>query len=214
MLAPIVTVLDWLGLVVFAITGALAASRKRMDIAGFALLATVTGIGGGTLRDLVLGAAPVFGVREPAYLAVCVAVGCAMFFGAQVLVSRYRGLLWLDAMGLALFAVTGSRMALLAGAAPMVAVAMGVATATVGGIVRDILCAETPVILTREIYVVAALAGAATFVSLDRLAGVPGDAAMVAGFTVGFALRGAALLNGWSLPRYRERPGRDPADIP
>lgn len=214
MIGILVTWLDWLGLVVFAITGALAASRKRMDIAGFALLATATGVGGGTLRDMAMGALPVFWVREPAYLMVCLGVGCLMFFAAQFPASRYRGLLWLDAVGLALFAVTGADRALVYGASPVVAIAMGVATATFGGIVRDILCGETPVILSREIYVVAALAGATAFVASTSWAGLHHDIAVITGFAVAFLLRGAALRNGWSLPRYRERPGRDPKDIP
>jgi uncharacterized membrane protein YeiH len=214
MISTLVTVLDWMGLVVFAITGALAASRKRMDIAGFALLAVATGIGGGTLRDMALGSLPVFWVREPAYLLVCIGTGCVMFFLAQLPASRYRGLLWLDAVGLALFAVTGAERALAAGAAPSVAIAMGVATGTFGGIVRDVLCGETPVILSREIYVLAALAGACVYVAAVELVGLPRDAAVVFGFGAGFALRGAALAFGWTLPRYREREGRDPRDIP
>jgi uncharacterized membrane protein YeiH len=183
-----------------------------MDIAGFALLATATGIGGGTLRDVAMGALPVFWVREPAYLLVCLGVGCVMFFVAQFPASRYRGLLWMDAVGLALFAVTGADRALVYGASPVVAVAMGVATATFGGIVRDILCNETPVILSREIYVVAAFAGASAFVLWTAVAGLPRDGGVIIGFVVAFALRGAALRNGWSLPRYRERPGRGERD--
>ncbi|MFY8152265.1 MAG: trimeric intracellular cation channel family protein, partial [Hyphomicrobiales bacterium] len=149
--------LDWLGIVAFAVTGALVASRKEMDLFGFALLATVTGIGGGTLRDLLLGV-PVFWVREPSYLIVCVIVSSVMFVIAHVPTSRYRVLLWVDALGLALFAVAGAERALLASASPVVAVTMGVVTATFGGIIRDLLGGETPVILSREIYVSAALA--------------------------------------------------------
>ena len=99
--------LDWLGEIVFTISGALAASRKRMDVEGFALLGTVTGIGGGTLRDLLLGQGPVFWVHEPAYLIVCVIASGAVFVTAHIPQSRYRVLLWFDALGLALFAVTG-----------------------------------------------------------------------------------------------------------
>ena len=92
--------LDWLGVIAFAISGALVASRKQMDIVGFALLGTVTGIGGGTLRDLLLGQGPVFWVREPAYLVVCVIVSSAVFVTAHIPQSRYRVLLWFDALGL------------------------------------------------------------------------------------------------------------------
>jgi len=117
-------------------------------------------------------------------------------------------LLWLDAAGLALFAVAGAEIALSAGASPVVAVAMGVITATFGGIVRDILGAEIPIVLAREIYVTAALAGALAFVALIGLT-VPRDGALVAGFALAFALRGAALRWSWSFPRYRPRAGED-----
>src|SRR5215213_7752404 len=99
--------LDWFGIIVFAVTGALVASRKQMDLVGFAVLGTATGIGGGTLRDLLLGA-PVFWVRSPAYLITCVLMSGLVFFMAHIPQSRYRYLLWLDAVGLALFAVTGA----------------------------------------------------------------------------------------------------------
>lgn len=198
------TALDWLGVIVFAISGALVASRKQMDLVGFALLGTVTGIGGGTLRDLLLGQAPVFWVREPIYLAVCVIVSGLVFVTAHIPQSRYRVLLWFDALGLALFAVTGAERALLVGSGPLVAVAMGVITATFGGIIRDVLGSESPVVLSREIYVTAALVGAVVFVALSG-AGLPRESALGAGLLAGFLVRGTALRSGWSLPRYRER---------
>src|SRR5690606_2501933 len=126
--------LDWLGIIAFAVTGALVASRKQMDVVGFLVLATVTGIGGGPLRDLLLGL-PVFWIREPAYLITCAVVSVVVFFLAHIPRSRYRYLLWLDAIGLALFAVTSAEKALQAGADVPVAVAMGMITATFGGIV-------------------------------------------------------------------------------
>jgi uncharacterized membrane protein YeiH len=200
--------LDWLGVTVFAISGALTASRKQMDLVGFALLATVTGVGGGTLRDLLLGHSPVFWVGEPRYLIVCVTVACGVFFTAHIPQSRYRVLLWFDALGLALFAVTGAERALVAGSGPVVAVAMGMVTATFGGIVRDVLGGESPVVLSREVYVTAALVGASAFVGMSTL-GFGRELALWAGFSSGLLLRGLALARGWSLPRYRERPGRD-----
>jgi uncharacterized membrane protein YeiH len=199
--------LDWLGVIVFAISGALVASRKQMDVVGFALLGTATGIGGGTLRDLLLGLSPVFWVREPVYLVVCVIVSGAVFLTAHIPQSRYRVLLWFDALGLALFAVTGAERALLAGSGPVVAVAMGVITATFGGIIRDVLGNESPVVLSREVYVTAALVGATVFVVLSRL-GFGRESALGAGLLVGLVVRGMALRQGWYLPRYRERPGR------
>ena len=199
--------LDWLGVIAFAISGALVASRKQMDIVGFALLGTVTGIGGGTLRDLLLGQGPVFWVREPAYLVVCVIVSSAVFVTAHIPQSRYRVLLWFDALGLALFAVTGAERALLAGSGPVVAVSMGVITATFGGIIRDVLGNESPVVLSREIYVTAALIGAIMFVMLSSF-GLGCESALGAGLLTGLVVRGMALQRSWSLARYRNRPGR------
>jgi uncharacterized membrane protein YeiH len=197
--------LDWLGVIVFAVSGALVASRKQMDIVGFALLGTVTGIGGGTLRDLLLGQGPVFWVREPAYLIVCVVVSGVVFVTAHIPQSRYRVLLWFDALGLALFAVTGAERALLVGSGPVVAVAMGVITATFGGIIRDVLGNESPVVLSREIYVTAALVGAGVFIVLSAF-GLVRESALGAGLLAGLVVRGMALRWGWTLPRYRARP--------
>lgn len=195
-------VLDWLGIIAFTVTGALVASRKQMDMVGFVVLGTVTGIGGGTLRDLLLGL-PVFWVREPAYLIACALVSVLVFFATHVPHSRYRYLLWLDAVGLALFAVTGAEKAAQTGVDPTVAIAMGVMTATFGGIIRDLLGGESPVILSREIYASAALAGAVVFVLL-MIAGGPRELAVGCGFATGLLTRAAALRYGWSLPRYRQ----------
>jgi uncharacterized membrane protein YeiH len=175
-----------------------------MDVVGFVVLGTVTGIGGGTLRDVLLGL-PVFWVREPAYLITYALASVLVFFAAHIPQSRYRYLLWLDAIGLALFAVTGAEKAAQAGADSTVAVALGVITATFGGIVRDLLGGESPVILTREIYASAALAAAAILVVL-MAAGAPRELAVGSGFAIGLLIRAAALRYGWSLPRYRQRP--------
>lgn len=204
--------LDLFGTAVFAVTGALVASRKRMDIVGFILLAAATGIGGGSLRDLLLGLTPVFWIAQPVYLAISVAVAAAVFFLAHIPESRYRVLLWLDAAGLAVFCVVGADKALLAGTGGFIAVAMGVVTATFGGIIRDLLGGESPLILRREIYVTAALAGAAVFVA-GAILGLPQPASALAGFAVCFAVRALALTCGWSLPVYRARSGRSVAEI-
>jgi uncharacterized membrane protein YeiH len=200
-----VAILDWCGVIVFAITGALVASRKQMDIVGFVMLGTATGIGGGTLRDVLLGASPVFWINAPEYLISCVAVSSVVFFTAHIPQSRYRLVLWFDALGLGVFAVVGAEKALLMGAGPTVAIAMGVITATFGGILRDLLGAESPVVLGREIYVTAALAGAATFV-LGSAVGLSREVAVVLGLITGVGLRGAAIWRGWSLPRYTSAP--------
>jgi uncharacterized membrane protein YeiH len=203
------TALDWLGIIAFTVTGALVASRKQMDVVGFVVLGTVTGIGGGTLRDMLLGL-PVFWVREPAYLIACALISVLVFFAAHIPQSRYRNLLWLDAVGLALFAVGGAEKAMQAGAGSAVAMAMGVMTATFGGIVRDLLGGESPVILSREIYASAALAGATVFVVLTAV-DMPRELAVGTGFAIGLLTRAAALRYGWSLPRYRQRPSDPPS---
>ncbi len=203
--------IDPLAIAVFAASGALVASRKRLDAVGFVLIAVVTGFGGGTVRDLLLGRTPVFWLKAPGLLAVCAAVGVAVFFCAHRLESRFRALLWADAVGLALYAVTGAETALTAGADPWAAVLLGTVTATFGGILRDILCNELPLILRKEIYATAAAAGAALYVALHAF-GVVRVAALSAGTMLAFAIRAAAIAQGWSLPPYRPRPARDYPD--
>lgn len=195
--------LNWFGVAVFATTGALVASRKQMDIVGFALLGTATGIGGGTIRDALLGK-PVFWIVEPGYLITCVVVAGAAFFLAHIPQSRYALLLRFDGIGMAAFAVTGTETALLAGTGATVAVAMGVVTATFGGMIRDVLGGESPLILRREIYVTAALVGAACYVLLT-LASFAREAALISGFLLAAVIRLSALRWHWSLPRYRPR---------
>lgn len=208
----LVTVLDYAGVAVFAATGALAASRKQVDIIGFLFLASVTGIGGGTLRDLILNI-PVFWVGNPDYVLICVAVAVIVFFTAHRFESRYRLLLWLDAIGIAAFCVMGAEKALAITGSPVVAIIMGMLTATFGGIARDILAGEPSVLLRPEIYVSATLAGAALYTAGD-LAGLPQPVSGIAGFATAFAVRGGALRFGWSFPPYKSRPGRKPEDIP
>ncbi len=207
MLQTFILMLDWFGLCVFAVSGALVASRKEMDIVGFAMLGSVTGIGGGTIRDVLLGIEPVFWIRQPAYLVTCIIVAIVTFFLAHIPQSRERILLWFDAVGISLFCVTGADMALAGGAGPTIAIAMGVATATFGGIMRDILGGESPIILRQEIYITAALLGSTVFVSLYGL-GLSQDISAVAGFFAAFLLRAAALTWNLSLPRYRSPRGR------
>lgn len=200
-------VLDWLGIVAFTITGALAASRNQMDVVGFVLLGTVTGIGGGTLRDILLDIHPMLWIEQPAYLAVCIGISLLLFFTAHLMHSRYRLILWFDAIGLALFATVGAERAISTGAAPIVAVVMGVITASFGGIIRDVLSQQRSIIFSREIYVTAAMAAALAYVVLDAW-GAPREAAVIAGIITGFGLRAGALRWGWALPRYHPRPPR------
>jgi uncharacterized membrane protein YeiH len=200
-----IAILDWLGIVAFTITGALAASRNQMDVVGFVLLGTITGIGGGTLRDILLDIHPVLWIDRPAYLVVCIGISVVLFFTAHLAHSRYRLILWFDAIGLALFATVGAERATGVGSAPIVAVVMGVITASFGGIIRDILSQQRSIIFARELYVTAAMAAAVAYVFLHAM-GAPREVAIVSGILTGFALRAGALRWGWALPRYHPRP--------
>lgn len=206
-------ILNYAGIAVFAATGALSASRKQLDIIGFFFLAIVTAVGGGTFRDMILGDLPVFWVKAPAYILVCTGVGALLFFTAHLLESRYVWLLWLDAVGLSAYCVIGAQKGLDATGSPTVAIVTGALTAAFGGVLRDLLAGEPSVLLRPEIYMTAALAGAATFTLLDAVA-VQHAFAAGAGALVAFLIRGGALKYGWTLAGYRQRPGRHPDDIP
>jgi uncharacterized membrane protein YeiH len=186
---------------VFAASGALLAGRKRLDLFGVVVIGLVTAVGGGTLRDLLLGATPVFWVRNPRYVGVAVAAVVAVLVGARWLGRRRSALLVADACGLALFSVLGAREAIGAGAPPAIAVAMGVMTGVAGGLMRDVLCGEIPLILRREVYATAALAAAGVFVGLTAL-GVGADAPLWGGILAGLGLRLAAIRWGFSLPIF------------
>jgi uncharacterized membrane protein YeiH len=200
-----------IGVAVFALSGALMAARKGMDPFGFALLATLTGVGGGTVRDLLIGARPVFWVGDPSDVLVCLIVAELVFALGPRRVAVIEGgrqgrlLLWADALGLALFAISGTAKALNAGVPALSAIALGTITATFGGIIRDIFAGTTPLVLRQEIYVTAAALGATVMVTLQGL-GIDAFFSAAAGFTAAFALRALAILRGWSLPAF---PARD-----
>jgi uncharacterized membrane protein YeiH len=195
-----VAALDYAAVFVFAATGALAAARNRHDIVTFGFFASVTGVGGGTLRDLLIGA-PVFWVQRPDYLIVCLVAALAVWvFGPQRF--RERALIWLDALGLSAYCVVGSAKALAAGVSPLPAIVMGVLTATIGGVIRDIIAQHPSVLLRREIYVTAALGGSTIFVLL-QLAGLELLPAGIAGFVVAMGLRSAAIVLNLSLPGFK-----------
>lgn len=202
---------DYAGVAVFAATGALAASRKQLDIIGFVFMACVTGTGGGTLRDLILGV-PVFWTVNQDYILVCAAVAVIVYFTAHLIESRYKLLLWLDAIGLAAYCVFGAYKGLVVTGSATIAIVMGVMTATFGGIVRDIAAQEPSVLLRPEIYVTAALTGASAFTLLAIL-GLPMPLAAALGALAALAVRGGALWFGWTFPPYRSRPGRRPEDV-
>jgi len=200
--------LDLFGVAVFAISGSLTASRKQLDIVGFLFVAAVTGIGGGTLRDLLLDRGPVFWVREPLSLWLTSAMAVLVYFTASRVERRYAALLWADALGLAVFCAMGAQTALAAGTSASVAILMGIMTATFGGLIRDVVCMETPLILRKEIYATAAGAGAAVLVVAETL-DLPPPIAVAAGLATSFAIRALALIFRLSLPAYHARSGRE-----
>jgi uncharacterized membrane protein YeiH len=198
-LGPVLDFLDLGGVAVFALSGALLAAAKRQTIVTFIFFAVVTGVGGGTVRDLLIGA-PVFWIRENAILLICIAAALAAWFAPR----RWRAdraLPWLDAGGLAAYAAYGAAKGLAFGLAPLPAVAVGVLTACLGGIVRDVLAGEPSILMRPELYVTAAALAGALMVGL-LLAGVPAAAAGVVAAAAGFALRGGAIHFGWNLPAY------------
>ena len=204
----VIELLDYFGVVVFAVSGALAAARARMDVVGFALLGIVTGIGGGSLRDLLLGRLPVFWIEQPLYIVLCVVAAIVTFVSVPIIASRLRLLLWADAVGLAVFAVLGAQTALVAEVPLIIAALLGVVSATFGGLIRDIICRETPLILLKEVYVTAALVGALLYVCLIEL-GIGTGVAMLAGCGATFAVRGLALVYSLSLPVFVHRNDRE-----
>jgi uncharacterized membrane protein YeiH len=198
---------DVLAAVVFAVSGALVASRKGLDVMGFMWLAVITGVGGGTVRDLILSV-PVFWVQNPVYVSACLLTAVVMHFIAPRVESRYKTLLWFDAFGLALVTVAGTVKSLDLSAPALVAIAMGVVTGSLGGIIRDTLGHVPSVILSNEIYVTASVLGACVYVGLNAL-GTGRPVAMIAGFLVTFGVRGFAIKFGWSLPVFRQSLARE-----
>lgn len=192
--------LDLFGIAVFAASGALAAARKGLDFITFCFFAVVTGVGGGTVRDLLIGA-PVFWVQDWRVPAVC--LGTALLIWSTP--SRWwkgSALDWFDAVGLAVYAVFGAGKSLGLGIPPLPAMMMGVITASVGGIIRDVLASEPSILLRRELYATTAALASGLFVFLFWI-GVPGWWAAISGALAGFVLRALAITRGLSIPPYR-----------
>lgn len=200
-MTPLIYALDLTGTFVFALSGGLAAARARLDPFGFVVVGIVTGLGGGTLRNLLLDLHPVTWIADPTYLVVCLFAAGITFVWARLLESRMLWLRIADAFGLGLFAVAGTQLALSADMHPGIAVAMGVTTGVAGGMIRDVLCNEVPLVLQRDVYALAALAGSALYVMLDALA-VPVAWSAAAAFVACTGLRLAAIRWALSLPTY------------
>ena len=193
---------DLVAVGVFATSGALAAAEKRLDVLGFVLFGTITGIGGGTLRDLLLDV-PVFWISDTNYLWVCIVLSAFTWYLAPALTARRRLLLWADALGLCLFCVLGCAKALSLYAPWVVAIVMGIMSASFGGLIRDTLLGRESVLAGPEIYVTAALAGAASYVVLLSVAGLTPGMSLLLAMLPAFVLRAGALVAGWRLPQYR-----------
>ena len=198
----VLSALDFAGVAVFAATGALAAAREKHDLVTFAFFAAITGVGGGPLRDQLLGL-PVFWVQDWRYIGVCL-LGALAVWSLGQRDWRFRALLWLDAAGLGAYGVMGAAKAEAVGAAPLICIVMGALTACFGGVVRDLLAGQPSILLRREITVSAAILAATLYVGLRALETPVWPAAAVAA-VCGFLLRGGALRWGWSLPGYPAR---------
>ncbi|MFC1991107.1 trimeric intracellular cation channel family protein [Chloroflexota bacterium] len=193
--------IDLFGVAVFAITGSLAAGRKRMDFLGVVVLAMVTALGGGTIRDIVLGTRPVFWVSAPIYILVASVTAIIIFFLVRFYRIPYKVLSLADAFGLSVFTVVGTQKALASGTHVGIAVVMGVMTGVAGGILRDILSGEIPLILRREIYATASLCGAITFCGIF-LALENQTLAIITSIVITLGLRLSAIKWNLSLPVY------------
>lgn len=204
----LLTLLDYAAVAIFALTGALVASRAQLDIVGFAFIACLTAVGGGTLRDVMLDRYPVFWIDNPNYILIACAAALLIFFTAHLVESRYRWLLWLDSFALAVAAPAGMGVALSVSQPMPIAILMGVATGCFGGLMRDVVVGQVPLVLKQgELYATAAFGGASAGVLTTELAQEPTLGLIVcAGVT--WALRAGSLLFGWRLPVYRSRPPR------
>jgi len=194
-------ILDYFGIAVFAVSGALLAAEKRQTMVTFIFFAVITGVGGGTLRDLLIGA-PVFWVHNNAFLLICIGAALLVWLTSRRSFAG-QALLWFDAAGIAAYGTYGAAKALGYGVAPVPAFGMGVLTACAGGIIRDVLADEPSILMRRELYVTAAALAAGLLVGLS-LAGVGIWVAALVAIGAGFALRGLAIARGWSLPAYKD----------
>ena len=182
----------YFGDVVFAISGALMAAKYKMDIVGFIMIGTITGIGGGTTRDLLLGRT-VWWTQDPVELILVVTVSIITFFFITNEITRKKGAIWADALGLSVFAVVGTHIALAFGSPFFIAVVIGMITATGGGVIRDMITNNLPMIMSGQLYATAALLGALTYTSLNYW-GAGEITSEVIGVLAAFTLRASAII--------------------
>ena len=200
--ATTLVVLDLTGIFVFAVAGALVAVRKNLDLFAALVLGGVTGLGGGFIRDVLIGATPPAALADWRYLLVPVAAGLLTFFFHPTVGRLERVITVFDAFGLALFCVTGALKAIDYGLDPLSAALMGMVTGIGGGMIRDVLAGSVPVIFEGSLFATPALAGAAVAVLLDRY-DLPIAVVAAAGFTTCLSIRLLALVRGWRAPMPR-----------
>lgn len=201
--------LDYAAVFIFGLTGALAASRAQLDVIGFVFLACLTAVGGGTIRDVILNREQVFWVADPGMILSASVAALLVFFTAHLLESRIRTLEWLDALALGVAVPAGVGVAMgLEQSWPIVLI-MGVTTGTLGGLMRDVVCNEVPLVLKKgELYATAALAGALAALATAQLSDLMLVILLACGITT-FALRAGSMLFGWCLPVYKSFPPRN-----
>ncbi|GLQ87603.1 trimeric intracellular cation channel family protein [Dyella flagellata] len=192
--------LDLIGVAVFAVSGVLVAAHSGLDLLGGLALAALTAIGGGTLRDLLLDRHPIFWVRDTRYLLVIVLAAALSMLYLSFLPPPGHGFLIADALGLALFAISGAQIAEAQGLSPLIAVLMGTMTGTAGGMLRDVMSARVPLIFQQDLYATAAIAGIVAYLTLQKL-GLPRGIAVSAGVAVILLMRLLAVVWGAHLPR-------------
>lgn len=206
-MSPLV-LLDYASVLVFALTGALVASRAQLDIVGFFFIACLTAVGGGTLRDVLLNRETVFWVAEPTYIAIACTAALVVFFTAHLLESRYRALIWLDSLALAVAVPAGVGVAIGMDQPAAIVLIMGMVTGCLGGLMRDVVCNEVPLVLKQgELYASAAFAGAGAAL-IVRALGADTLVMLVACALLTWVLRAGSLAFGWRLPVYKSRPPR------
>jgi uncharacterized membrane protein YeiH len=200
--------LDYAAVLVFAVTGALVASRAQLDIIGFGFVACLTAVGGGSVRDLLLDRNPVFWIADPAILGVALGAAVVIFFTAHWVESRLKAVIWLDAVALSVAVAAGVLAARETGQPAVVQAIMGLITGCMGGLMRDVVCNEVPLVLKQgELYVTAALAGAVGMITVLEV-GAERVVAVIVCAAVVFCLRAGSMVFGWRLPVYRARPPR------
>jgi uncharacterized membrane protein YeiH len=199
----VVKILDWVGTLVFALSGGLLGVRKQLDLFGVLFLAFVVSVAGGMMRDVLIGAVPPAAITEIHYFAIAICGGIITFFWASRVARYQRLILLLDAVGLALFAVLGAKKAIDHDIHPVMAAVLGMLTGIGGGMTRDVLAGDIPFVLRSDLYAVAALAAGAT-VSLGHALDIPPTSAMLAGAAACIFLRIMAIYRGWRAPVARQ----------